>query len=302
MSYTEAHPLAQRIKAALPPHLGAQFRVCAAEEITSTNTVLKACAAQAIAENVPITPTVLLARTQSSGRGRMGRSFHSPSGTGLYMSILLVPSVAPAEALLLTTAMAAAAAEAADAIRRQYTTSTETIGIKWVNDLYLEDKKICGILAEAALTPDASSMSWAVIGIGINILPPKDGFPAELSHSAGALFPYGCPIDADDVLASLAADIVRRLQCYLDPAQVPTVLDCYRKRSVLDGRAVLVRPAGSLGGAEIPAAVLGIDDSFGLRVRYADGQETVLSSGEVVLCDDCGIPSAQTARASVHLQ
>lgn len=302
MSYTESHPLAQRIKAALPQKLGAQFHVCAAEEITSTNTALKACAAQAVADNVPITPTVLLARRQSSGRGRMGRSFHSPSGTGLYMSILLVPTVPPAEALALTTAAAAATAEAADAIRAQNFQPDTPVGIKWVNDLYLEDKKICGILAEAALTPDASAMSWAVIGIGINLLPPKDGFPAELSGSAGTLLPSGCPVDADDILVALSADIVRRLIGYLDPAQTPTVLDIYRKRSVLDGRAVLVRPAGSLGGAEIPATVLGIDDSFGLRVRYEDGQEAVLSSGEVVLCDDCGIASAQTARASVHLQ
>ncbi len=302
MPYSESHPLARRTKMYLPPHLGAQLRVCAAEELTSTNTVLKEYAVSAINDGTPITPTLLLAHHQSHGRGRLGRTFHSPVGTGLYMSLLLIPSLSPAEALSLTTAAAAAAAEAAEAVRRKYAQPTqERIGIKWVNDLYLGDKKICGILAEAALTPDADALSWAVIGIGVNLLQPKEGFPADLSGVAGTLLPPDSPIDTDDVTAALCADIVSRLMVYLDSTQRSTVLDIYRQRSVLDGRAVLVRPAGSLGGAEIPATVLGIDDSFGLRVRYEDGLETVLSSGEVVLYEGQAISAAQTERASVHL-
>ncbi len=302
MPYTETHPLALRTKAYLPPHLGDQLRVCAADEITSTNTVLKEYAVSALNNGTPICPTLLLARRQSHGRGRLGRTFHSPDGTGLYMSLLLTPTLPPAEALTLTTAAAAAAAEAAEDIRRRYVPAAqERIGIKWVNDLYLGNKKICGILAEAALSPRAETLSWAVIGIGVNLLPPQGGFPEDLTGVAGTMFSPDCLLDTDGVTAALCAGIVSRLMLYLDAAQRAVVLDIYRRRSVLDGRRVTVRPAGSLGGAEIPAVALGIDDSFGLRVRYEDGCEAVLSSGEVVLCEGQGIAAVQTARASVHL-
>ena len=156
-------------------------------------------------------------------------------------------------------------------------------------------------MAEAALTPTMNALSWAVIGIGINLLPPTDGFPDNLSRIAGTLFPADHPIVTDVVLSELCADIVCRLVSYLEPGKKTDVLAVYRQRSVLDGRAVLVRPAGSLGGDEIPATVCGIDDQFGLIVRYEDGQKAVLSSGEVVMCEDGGIAAAQTSRASVHL-
>ena len=300
----EAHPLAVRIKESLPQPLRTVFRIYAADEVTSTNTVLKEIAASAIQENMPIRPTVLIARSQSGGRGRLGRSFHSPGGTGLYMSILLVPShsMPPAESLYLTTATAAACAEAADAIRCPDDIQQRgTVGSKWVKDLYLADKKICGILAEAALTPKADALSWAVIGIGINLLPPKDGFPDDLSRTAGALFSSDSRRNADELLTMLSSDIVSRFMDYLDPAQKNNVRAIYRKRSVLDGRAVLVRPAASLGGEEIPATVIGIDDDFGLMVRYENGHEAILSSGEVVLCDNGSAAAMQSTRASVHL-
>ena len=299
---TNPHPLARRIEEALPHPIAARFHICAADEIPSTNTRLKEIAADAVSSGKPIVPTVLLARTQSGGRGRLGRTFHSPSGTGLYMSMLLTPTLQPKEALCLTTAAAAACAEAADAVRTDADIESRGIvGIKWVNDLYLGGKKICGILAEAALTPNADALSWAVIGIGINLLPPKEGFPAALADTAGTLLEANPTGDADDLLSRLAADILCRLIAYLDPAQKDTVLSIYRERSILDGRAVLVRPASSLGGEELPAQVLGIDDDFGLTVRYEDGREAVLSSGEVVLCDDGTAPTHQSSRASVHL-
>ncbi len=302
MRHYESHPLALRVRSSLPGTLAEQFCICAADEITSTNTVLKEYAAAAVTDGRPITPTVLLARKQTGGRGRLGRSFHSPDGTGLYMSILLVPTLPPTESLCLTTAAAAACAESADAIRHTAGVPLKNkIGIKWVNDLYLDEKKVCGILAEAALTPTMDALSWAVIGIGINLLPPINGFPDDLSQVAGTLFPANSPIDTDAVLANLCADIVCRLMTYLDSDKKSDILAVYRQRSILDGRAVLVRPAGSLGGDEIPATVCGIDDNFGLIVRYEDGLQAVLSSGEVVMCEDGGISAAQTSRASVHL-
>ena len=295
MTALQSHPLAQAIAAHLPDNLRTVFRICAADEVTSTNTVLKEAAAAAIAKEQPIIPTVLLARRQSGGRGRMGRSFHSPDGTGLYMSVLLTPEVRPCDAALLTTATAVACAEATDAICKN-----GTVGIKWVNDLYLHDKKFCGILAEAALTPTADAFAWAVIGIGINLLPPTGGFPDEIADTACALLDADSIADTDALISCLCADILVRLMRCLAPSQRDTVLDIYRRRSILDGRAVLVRPASSLGGAEIPATVTGISDDFGLCVRYENGEEAILSSGEVVLQD--GGNSVQSARASVHLR
>lgn len=295
MTALQSHPLAQAIAAQLPDSLRTVFRVCAADEVTSTNTILKETAAAAIAKEQPIIPTVLLARRQSGGRGRMGRSFHSPDGTGLYMSVLLTPDIRPCDAALLTTATAVACAEATDAICKN-----GTVGIKWVNDLYLHDRKFCGILAEAALTPTADAFSFAVIGIGINLLPPTGGFPTEIADTACALLDADSIADTDALTSCLCADILVRLMCFLAPSQRDTVLAIYRQRSILDGRAVLVRPASSLGGAEIPATVTGISDDFGLCVRYENGEEAVLSSGEVVLQDSGN--SVQSARASVHLR
>ncbi|MBE6657649.1 MAG: biotin--[acetyl-CoA-carboxylase] ligase [Ruminococcaceae bacterium] len=301
MIHFPPHPLAAQIQRKLPADLRKHFAVCAAEEVTSTNTVLKQYAASAAADQKPIIPTLLLARSQSSGRGRMGRSFHSPGGTGLYMSVLLVPDMPPQKALRLTTAAAAACADAADALRGADTVARDgAVGIKWVNDLYLDGKKICGILAESALTPAGDALSWAVIGIGINILPPENGFPGSIAGTAGSLLPPGCTVDTDEVLTTLCADILVRLNAYLDPMASDDILAAYRRRSVLDGHAVLVRPAGSLGGAEIPATVLGIDEDFGLCVRYEDGTVAVLSSGEVLLHPQDN--TEQSARASVHLR
>lgn len=295
-----AHPLAARITALLPPPLAAAFRICAADEVTSTNTMLKDYAAAAVTGGDPVLPTVLLARRQTGGRGRLGRSFHSPDGTGLYMSVLFVPRMPPRDALRLTTAAAVACAEAADRVRSpEAVTLSGEVGIKWVNDLYLDGKKICGILAEAALSPTAESLSWAVIGIGINVSPPPHGFPADIADTAGTLLPSAPAADTDDILARLVTDILVRLQVYLD-GDPTDLLAQYRRRSVLDGRAVLVRPAGSLGGEEIPATVLGIDGDFGLRVRYEDGTAASLSSGEVILNDSDG--TVQSSRPSVHLR
>ena len=304
MTDTARHPLAEQLRACLPPAVAARYDVCAVDETVSTNTDLKHLAAAVTGRGEKIRPTLLLARTQSGGRGRMGRSFHSPVGTGLYMSILLAPAMPAREALLLTTAAAVACAEGADAVLADMHKcgcggEPARVGIKWVNDLYLQGKKICGILAEASLSADAGALAWAVIGMGINLTPPDGGFPEALSHTAGALL-TGIPADADALLCRLGADILVRLDRYLTAEVRPYVLDAYRSRSILDGRAVTVRPMSSLGGEERPAVVRGIDDDFGLRVVYEDGEETTLSSGEVVMRDGDGI--LQSARASVHLR
>lgn len=298
------HPLAAAVRDLLPDASRTTFHILAADDIDSTNTALKTAAREMQSMGDAIRPTVLLARRQSGGRGRLGRSFHSPAGTGLYMSILLVPDMPPQNALYLTTAAAAACAAASETLRASVLDASAAdlppVGIKWVNDLYLDGRKICGILAEASLTPTAEALAWAVIGIGINILPPDGGFPDDIAASAGSLLPGGCVHagDTDNITARLCADILTAFTAALQPQAAGTVLDAYRRRSVLDGRRITLRPASSLGGEEILATALGISDDFGLRVRYDDGREAVLSSGEAVLC---GEGDLQSARTSVHL-
>ncbi len=306
---SEHHPLAAAVRAQTG------YPVYAADEIPSTNTALRAYASEALARGTAPTPCVLISRAQTAGRGRMGRSFSSVGGVGLYMSVLLTPACAADGALLLTTAAAAAAASAVDAVRTeppmlrlmQDAGGTPLPGqaqIKWVNDIYLADHKVSGILTEAALYPGSDRLSYAVVGIGINLLPPPGGYGADLLGIAGALFARA-RADAyvpDSILGTLAGRIAEGVTRYFEmgDAGYTEVLEIYRCRSLLDGRAVLVRPASSLGGEEIPAVVCGIDDSFGLRVRYEDGTTAVLSSGEVVLCG--GKDTLQSARATVHLQ
>ena len=281
---------ADAIRAHLPRDCAGFFSVSVEDTVPSTNTALKAAAADGAPSG-----TVLIARRQSAGRGRLGRTFLSPENTGLYMSVLLRPAMRAEDALFLTTCTAVACADAIDAIRHAAGIPTNPAKIKWVNDIYLFDRKVCGILAEAGLSPDGSTLSYAVIGMGINLLPPQNGFPPELASTAGAVFSHSDTVTADGNL--LAAEILRRLYAYLKMPADRTYMDAYRSRSLLDGREILVRPASSVGDTEIPATALGIDDRAGLRVRYADGTEETLRSGEVVIGN-----SVQTARASVHLR
>lgn len=230
-------------------------------ETQSTNTDLKALADRGAEEG-----TVIIARRQSGGRGRMGRTFYSPEDTGLYLSLLLRPKSPPEEAVFLTVAAAVAAARA---VKK---TLDREVSIKWVNDLYLDGKKVCGILTEAAAGPSLNQLSYAVCGIGFNLFSPKGGFPEEIASVAGAL----CDTVDPTAFPRLAAAFLNEL--YALPSLSRTqVLEEYRARSLLTGKRVS-SPTGAFEGS---ALVLGIDDSAGLRLRMDDGRETVLSWGEV---------------------
>ena len=147
-------------------------RVYRYETVGSTNTELMALARQGAAEG-----TVVLARQQTAGRGRMGRSFQSPAGLGLYGSVLLrsSPEDAPRIPALGATAVRRA-------IRRSCGLSC---GIKWPNDLVLSGRKVCGILAEALPGPEGSL--WVVVGIGINVCQRREDFLPELRETAASL-------------------------------------------------------------------------------------------------------------------
>ncbi|MBO5214329.1 MAG: biotin--[acetyl-CoA-carboxylase] ligase [Clostridia bacterium] len=241
--------------------LTAPYRVFAVDETGSTNADVKRLAEQGEAEGY-----VLIADRQSQGRGRLNRSFHSPRGTGLYLSVLLRPVGSAADAVFLTVAAAVAAA------RGIQSAFGIDVGIKWVNDLYYKERKVCGILTEASVNFDSDTLDYAVCGIGFNVFSPPEGFPTELTGIAGSL------LDSydDEARLRLAAAFLNEFY-RIQTEDRAAVLDEYRRRSVLIGKTV-TSPTGAFEGT---AEVLGIDDSAGLVVRLSDGTQRVLSCGEV---------------------
>jgi len=178
----------------------ARLQVEIRPEVTSTNTVLKEEARLGAPDG-----KVLIALRQSAGKGRMGRSFYSPQDTGLYMSLLLRPKLTLAHSTLLTTVAAVAVAQAVDDVLgiappkpdpkpesfgadSPQMEHSDQAAIKWVNDVYFHGKKICGILTEAAADFESGTLEYAVVGIGINLTDPANGFPEEIRHVAGSLY------------------------------------------------------------------------------------------------------------------
>ena len=206
-------------------------------------------------------PLLVLAEEQTCGRGRMGRSFYSPVNTGLYMSVAL--SADGYGSVVGTTSAAAVAVMRA--IKEVYGIQTE---IKWVNDLYLGEKKVCGILAESF---SHNGIFYTVIGIGINLF--TTDFPEELTDKAGSLMPLRGSKNA------LASKIYRNL--YKLICQLPDVsfMEDYRKYSCVLGKKVEFIQNGEsfFGLAE------SISDDGALYVRLDNGEVRVLASGEISL-------------------
>ena len=243
----------KEIRSLLPPDFPWDIQYI--ESIGSTNTALR---------DAPH-GTVLIAGTQTGGRGRMGRSFHSPAGKGLYLSVLLRPSCKAQELMHLTCAAAVAAAEAIDL----------DCGIKWTNDLVLGNKKLGGILTELSLNPDGT-VKWAIIGIGINRAHSLSDFPEELRHMATSLaLESENPPTAAELAASVILSLKKMWGSLLSGKE--QMLAAYRRRCVTLGKEIsLVR------GEEIRhGTALDVDEEGALLVRFSDGHTEAVSSGEV---------------------
>lgn len=241
-----------------------ELRLRVYERIGSTNTALKELAAAGEPAGL-----ALVAAEQTAGRGRMGRSFYSPAGSGLYLSLLLRPGISAAESGRLTACAAVAVAEALEDL------SGKATQIKWVNDVLIGGKKVCGILTEAALDCESGQLQYAIIGIGINIAEPAGGFPPELREIAGAVFEQAPPAA---VRAKLAAAVLDRLADYDTQPDNAHCLEAYHVRSLVLGKAInILRP----GQPPIPATAIGLEPDYALLVRLDDGSVQRLSSGEV---------------------
>ena len=230
------------------------LRVLRYDQIDSTNTEARRIAAAGAGEN-----TLIIARAQTAGRGRMGRSFYSPDGTGLYATLLYYPDRPISELGGLTCATALAAAMAIEQLCGIFPR------IKWVNDLYLGGRKVCGILCESFGTPCGTTVA---IGIGINLT--TGDFPAEISGIAGSL---QVKIDPE----TLALRICAHLTPYLQSGDNALWLQGYRDRFMLTGMRVECITAQH----RFPATVLGIDEGGALLVTADDGTQHILYAGEV---------------------
>ena len=211
--------------------------------------------------------TLILANTQTAGRGRQGRSFFSPPDTGLYMSLILRPWAEISHPQLITVA---AAVSVCRAIERQSNLKPE---IKWVNDILLGGKKACGILTEAVTSMESGNIDQIIVGIGINCKDPEGSFPKELSDVATAL-------ETPELRRSLlCAEIAGGIIEFFEKLDSPALLDEYRARCNMTGKSVSFMH----GGEKKNAIVRGIDSDCRLELELENGDSLTLASGEVSL-------------------
>ncbi len=239
------------------------FRLTVLPVTESTNSLLKDMAASGAPEGAAV-----VAAAQTSGRGRAGRSFYSPSDTGIYLSILLRPEFCEASrAANITTMAAVAVCEAIEDV------AGREASIKWVNDIFMEGKKVCGILTEAAFNLESGYLDYAVLGIGINAYDPKEGFPEDIAGIAGAVLPSRL----QDGKNRLVAQVLERFMSYYRATDATTYVKKYQDRCFVVGKQVKVITPTSTRKAK----ALAVDDDCHLLVEYPDGTRETLSSGEI---------------------
>ena len=235
------------------------------DSIDSTNTHAKLLAAAGAPEG-----TVLIADCQTGGRGSRGRSFLSPAGNGIYLSVILRPDCRPQEIMHLTCAVGSAMCDAVERVCRIRP------GVKWANDLVLGGRKIAGILTELAVLPNGK-IDYLVIGIGINCCQSQSDFPEEIRSFAGSLFSVtGIPVDRNKLAAAMVFALWEMNGVLL--RNKSSILKRYRSDCITLGRQIsLVRADGIVRHG----TVIGLDDNAALLVQLDDGSFEAVSSGEV---------------------
>ncbi len=232
-------------------------------EIDSTNTEAKRLANRGLVTS----PTLVVAESQTAGRGRSGHSFFSPESSGLYMTLALPSSERPTDVAVLTTMTAVAVLESLEKF------TDGDYRIKWVNDIFrLTDdgaRKVCGILAELVTDPTTLAIRSVIIGIGINVTTAQ--FPSEIADIAASI---GALVDRNQ----LCADIADRVMACAENLADRSYMKTYRSKSLVLGRTVtFVNADGDVreGIAE------SIGDDGELVVVHADGERSVLTFGEI---------------------
>lgn len=251
---------AENIKANLDTNVYGR-KLIVLSEIDSTNNYAKK-----LAVNGTENGTAVVSDYQTAGKGRMGRSFFSPKGAGLYVSLVIRPDMDIISAQLITSCTAVAVAEAIEKL------CDCEIKIKWVNDLFINDKKLCGILTEASMNFEERNLDYAVIGIGINICTAEDT-PYELKEIITSIEKEtGIAVDRN----ALCGEVLNSLERHMLNIKNRKFIDEYRRRSFIFGKKVEVVGNGKLK----KGTAVGIDENANLIVKLDEGQEITVNSGE----------------------
>lgn len=248
----------------LPPDFPWQHNIHHFITIDSTNTKAKQMAAQGAPHG-----TVLIADSQTGGRGRLGRSFHSPAGSGIYLSVILRPQCHASRLMHLTCATGTAMCDAVESA------CSFRPGIKWTNDLVFGKRKLGGILTELSLDAEGNA-AYAVVGIGINCTQSESDFPEDIRSIATSLSRCTeAPIDRSKIIAAMLVSLERMDQILLH--QKAQIMDRYRRDCITVGQDISV-----IAGENIRhGTALSVDEDGALVVRFSDGHTEAVSSGEV---------------------
>ena len=248
-------------KKILEKYLNQKLNITIFNELDSTNNYLKKLGSEGEKEN-----QLVIALSQIGGRGRMGRSFYSPNGTGIYFSLLLHPEFSAEKSLLLTVMAAVSVAETIMKYNKN------DVKIKWVNDIYIDGKKVCGILTEGSINSD-KKLDYAVVGIGINIITPENGFPKHIKDIATAIFPGKTE---ENIKEKIVAEVVNRFfQMY--NGNDKEYIRRYKEYSYLTGKEINIIS----GEITRPVTVIDITDNCHLLVKNENGDIEEISSGDV---------------------
>ena len=232
------------------------------EQLDSTNTRAKALAAAGAPHGF-----LVATESQSGGRGRFGRTFYSPEHAGVYVTYVIRPNMSAERATMITSMAAVAVARAIEAL------APVDVEIKWVNDLYIGPRKVCGILCEASMDFESGCLEYAVLGIGVNVA--SMDFPSELAEIATSI-ENACGVKVSR--SRLVAEISNQLEALYPQPETGGFMEESRRRSNVIGREVLVLR----GDERIPAKALAIDD-LGRLVVESDAGILRLASGEISL-------------------
>ena len=213
--------------------------------------------------------TIIISDCQTMGRGRYSRNFFSPSGGGLYMSMVLRPEAMHFKNPTSVTAFAAVSVcEAIESI------STKVPRIKWVNDIFIDGKKVCGILTEAVTDFESGGLDWVVLGIGINVHTRTEDFPCDLQSIATSIYPDE---KMSGVRNRLSAEIINRILGFETLPSETEIFEKYKKRLMVLGKKITVIQ----NQVEYKATAIDVDSVGHLVVKNESGECITLSSGEI---------------------
>lgn len=243
-------------------------KIITLQEVDSTNNEAKRGAGRNETDG-----TLYIAETQTGGKGRRGRQWSSPAGSGIFMSLLLRPEILPENASMLTIAAAMAVSLAIEGVLKGKSCMQEC-RIKWPNDIVVNKKKVCGILTE--MSTDADKINYVVIGIGINVNTKE--FEEELKSTATSLYlEAGTFIEREDIIEAFAKEFTKCYETFLDTQDLSGLMPEYNNRLVNAGKQVKIIDANQ----SYTGTAVGINNRGELLVIKEDGSRTLVSAGEV---------------------